>query len=313
MNQKVVVVGTGMVGASYAYSLINQSLVNELVLIDYNKEVAQAHAQDLIHTTCFLGKQPKIYSGEYSDCKDADIICITAGAAQKPGETRLDLVDKNTKIMTGIVESIMASGFDGILLIASNPVDIMSLVAQKVSKLPTGRVFGSGTTLDTARFRNNIANYFNINPINVHAYILGEHGDSSLPIWSHARIGEKLISEYIDESNGEYKKEELEKCFTGARDAAYEIIKGKGATYFGIGIALSAITKAIFADQQLILTVGVYLEGEYGIDGIYLPVPAVVGARGIERIQKLNLPKEELNKLQESGKNLKDIIDTINI
>lgn len=313
MKQKVVIVGAGMVGASYAYSLINQSIVNELVLIDRNTEAADAHAQDLIHATCFLPKQPKIYAGDYTDCKDADIVCITAGAAQQPGQTRLDLVEINTKIMTQIVESIMESGFDGILLIASNPVDIMSLVAQKVSGLPTTRVFGSGTTLDTARFRSNIANYLGVNPVNVHAYIVGEHGDSSLPVWSHARVGQKSIFEIVEESNGKYTLEGLQECFTEARDAAYAIIKGKGSTYFGIGIALAKITKAIFADQQLIMTLGVYQSGEYGIEGIYLPVPAIVGAKGIEGIQNLNISGEESDLLHKSANHLQDIINSIEI
>lgn len=311
MNKKVVVVGTGMVGASYAYSLINQNICNELVLVDLNKESAEANAQDLIHSTCFLDNQPKIYSGEYKDCKDADVVCITAGAAQKPGQTRLDLVEINKKIMTGIVTDVMSSGFDGILLIASNPVDIMTLVAQEVSKLPKERVFGSGTTLDTARFRNNLAQYFDVNPTDVNAYIIGEHGDSSLPVWSTATIGQKSIAEYLEENPSKYNQAGLDKCFTDARDAAYEIIKGKGATYFGIGIALARITKAIFCDQKVLLTVGVYQDGKYGIDGIYLPVPARVGKDGIVEVQKLNISAKEQEQLEASATQLQGIINNI--
>lgn len=311
MNRKVVVVGTGMVGASYAYSLINQALVNEMVLVDLNRKSAEANAKDLIHSTCFLENQPKIYAGDYSDCKDADIVCITAGAPQKPGETRLDLVGKNSKIMTGIVEEIMKSGFDGIILVAANPVDIMTLVAQRVSGLPKSRVFGSGTTLDSARLRSNLAEYFNYNPTNVHAYIIGEHGDSSLPVWSTATIGQKPILEIVEESNGEYTMEGLNECFVSARDAAYEIIEGKGATYYGIGIALARITKAIFYNQRVILTCGVYLDGEYGIEGLYLPVPAVVGENGIEKIEKLRINDEEQSQLEESANNLLEIIASL--
>ncbi len=312
-KQKVVVVGTGMVGASYAYSLVNQGLVNELVLIDLNEKSAIANAEDIKHATCFLPKQPKIYAGTYEDCKDADLVCITAGAAQKPGQTRLDLVKINAKIMTGIVTEIMASGFDGILLLASNPVDIMTMVARKVSGLPKERVFGSGTTLDTGRLRTNLSEYFGCNPTNVHAYIVGEHGDSSLPLWSTASIGQKPILEIVEESNGKYSLEDLNKCYEEARDAAYKIIEGKGATYFGIGVSLARITKAIFSNQGSILTCGVHLDGEYGLEDVCIPVPAMIGENGIEEIQSLNISEDELAKLQASANTLKEIYSELEI
>ncbi len=313
MNKQKVVVGTGMVGASYAYSLVNQGLVNELVLIDLNEKSAIANAEDIKHATCFLSKQPKIYAGTYADCKDADVVCITAGAAQKPGQTRLDLVKINTKIMTGIVTEIMASGFDGILLLASNPVDIMTMVAKEVSGLPKNRVFGSGTTLDTGRLRTNLSEYFGCNPTNVHAYIVGEHGDSSLPLWSTASIGQKPILEIVEESNGKYSIDDLNELYVEARDAAYKIIEGKGATYFGIGVSLARITKAIFSNQGSILTCGVHLEGEYGLSDVCIPVPAMIGANGIEDIQTLNISEDELSKLHASANTLKEIYAELEI
>ncbi len=312
-RQKVVVVGTGMVGSSYAYSLVNQGLVNELVLVDLNQKSAEANAEDLKHATCFLPKQPKIYAGTYADCKDADIVCITAGAAQKPGQTRLDLVKINAKIISSITKDVMASGFDGIILMASNPVDIMAMVAKKVSGLPKERVFGSGTTLDTGRLRNNLAEYFDCNPTNVHAYIIGEHGDSSLPLWSTSTIGQKSIVELVEESNGKYSMDDLNKLYEDARDAAYKIIEGKGATYYGIGVALARITKAIFADQRSLLTCGAHLEGEYGLTDVCIPVPVMVGSKGIMNIQELSITEEELALLTKSANYLKEIYEELEI
>lgn len=310
-KQKVVVVGTGMVGASYAYALVNQCLVDELVLIDYKKETAVAHAEDIKHGTCYLEKQPDVYAGEYSDCKDADIVCITAGAAQKPGQTRLDLVEINAQIMTGIVQEIMKSGFNGIILVASNPVDIMAYVAQKVSGLPQTKVFGSGTTLDTGRLRSNLSEYLGYNPTNIHAYIIGEHGDSSLPLWSTATVGQQMILDIVAQSEGKLTMEGLDQCFVDARDAAYKIIEGKGSTYFGIGLALARVTRAILSDQTAILTVSVKLNGEYGESGLYVPVPAIIGGEGISQIQHLNITNEELEKFKNSCNTIKHALKSI--
>jgi len=309
-KQKVAVVGTGMVGASYAYSLVNQGLVDELLFINIDKKQAQAHADDIIHGTCFLPKQPKIFVGDFKDCTDADVVCITAGAAQLPGETRLDLVEKNAKIMKTIVSQVMESGFDGIILIASNPVDIMTQVAQKVSGLPHHKVIGSGTTLDTARFRSNLANYLGYNSTNIHAYIIGEHGDSSLP-WSTATLGQHLLLDVVNDSNGKFNMEGLKKCYTDSRDAAYSIIEGKGSTYFGIGIALTKITKSILSDQDTILTVSAYLDGEYNQKGIYIPVPCMVGKDGIKEIQKLHITQSEQELFDKSCDTLREYMKKI--
>lgn len=310
-RRKVVIVGAGMVGASYGYSLTNQGLVNELVFIDVNKEAAQAQADDILHGTSFLPTQPKIYAADYDTCGDADIICITAGAAQKPGQTRLDLVKINVSIMKSIIAEIKKTDFNGILLIASNPVDIMAYVAQKESGYPVHKVIGSGTTLDTARFRVNLGQYLGYNPTNIHAYIIGEHGDSSLPVWSTATVGQKPLLDVVAQSNGKYDMDGLTTCFEEARDAAYKIIKGKGATYFGIGVALARITKAIFQDQEAILTCSTLLNGEFNQKDIYIPVPVLIGANGVREVQDLKITQAEEDRLTASVNSLKEILNSL--
>lgn len=309
MKNKIVIVGTGMVGSSYAYSLITQGLVDEIVLINNVVKVAEAQAADLIHGTNFLPKQPKIYSGTYKDCRNAKIVCVTAGAAQKQGQSRLDLVDQNAQIMKSIVNEIKANDFRGILLIASNPVDVMTYVAYQTSGYISRRVISSGTVLDTARFRYNISKYLDYSSTQVHANIIGEHGDSSLPVWSIARIENKLISDMIKDSNNKYNFNDLDKCFIDARDAAYDIIQGKGSTYYGIGTSLSRITKAILNDENSILTIGSYLKGEYGINDIYLPLPSVLNRAGVREILEVKISDNEKTKLLSSAKQLKVVID----
>src|SRR6056297_595368 len=267
---KVVLVGTGFVGTSYAYSMINQGVSEEFVLVDLDKDKAEGEAMDLSHAIPYSPNNMKVYAGDYADCKDADVVCITAGAAQKPGQTRLDLCAINAKIMKGIVEQVMASGFDGIFLIASNPVDIMSYAVWKFSGLPKERVIGSGTTLDTARLRQGLAEYFDISSENIHAYIIGEHGDSSLPVWSTSNVGQQPILDLVNSPDTDYKLEDLDRIFVSARDAAYEIIEKKRATYYGIGSALTRVTKAILGNENTILTCSTYLEGEYGNDSVYI-------------------------------------------
>ncbi len=309
---KIGIVGTGMVGSSYAYSLVNQLLVDEIVLLDINAELAEAQARDIVHGTSFLSRQTKVTSGGYSDLKDCDIICITSGVAQKPGETRLDLVDNNTKIMESIVTSIMATGFDGILLIASNPVDVMTYVAQKVSGLPHHRVIGSGTTLDTSRFRQNLSEYLGYNSSQIQANIVGEHGDSSVPVWSTARIANKPILDIVASPDNNFTTNGLQLCYEQARDAAYSIIEAKGSTYFGIGVSLAAITKAIIYDEHIVLNVSNWVENEYrlgDLGGVYIPVPAVVTRDGIKEIHESYILDEEYEGLYNSAKTIKEYCD----
>jgi len=307
---RVVLVGTGFVGSSYAFALLNQGITEELVLIDVNKDKAEGDAMDLRHGLAFAPHSTKIWNGDYSDCATADIVVLTAGANQRPGETRLDLVEKNTNIIKGIVTEIMASGFDGIFLVAANPVDILTYATWKFSGLPKERVIGSGTILDTARFRYELGNYFNIDTRNVHAYIIGEHGDTELPVYSHVNIGAKPLTKAL-ETKKDYKIEDLEQIFVNVRDAAYYIIDRKGATFYGIAMGLVRITKAILQDENSILTVSALLEGEYGEKDIYIGVPCVVNRHGVREILELELNKEEQERFQHSVKVLKETMGPV--
>ncbi len=304
MNNKVVIVGTGFVGMSYAYALVNQGTVEEIVLIDINHEKAVGEAMDLNHGLAFGPRKMTIRAGNYNDCEDAPLVVITAGAAQKPGETRLDLLSRNANILESVTKSVMASGFDGILLVASNPVDVMTQVVYEASGLPHQKVIGSGTSLDTARLRYEIANQINIDVRNVHAYILGEHGDSEFVCWSNANVGAKPLKDVI-ETMDEIEFSDLKKIAVRVRDAAAHIIKRKHATYYGIGMALVRITAAIFNNENRILPLSVLNQGEYACEKVYIGLPAVINKEGIHHIVKLTLNEEETISLKRSAKILK--------
>src|SRR3954468_7495245 len=307
---RVVLIGTGFVGSSYAFALLNQGITEELVLVDLNKEKAEGDAMDLNHGLPFAPSHTKIWYGSYEDCAHADIVVITAGANQKPGETRLDLVEKNTRIFKGIVEEIMDSGFDGIFLVATNPVDILTYAVWKFSGLPKKRVIGSGTILDTARFRYLLGEYFDVDTRNVHAYIIGEHGDTELPVWSHADIAGTTISEWTKNKTG-FNQTDLDRIFLNVRDAAYHIIERKGATYYGIAMGLVRLTKAILQNENSVLTVSAYLNGEYGQSDIYIGVPAVVNRGGVREVVELDLTQEEKQKFDHSVSVLTSIKESI--
>lgn len=307
---RVVLVGTGFVGSSYAFAMLNQGVAEELVLVDLNKEKSEGDAMDLNHGMAFAPSQTKIWFGSYADCETADLVVLCAGANQKPGETRLDLVEKNTKIFKSIVEEIMATGFDGIFLVATNPVDILTYAVWKFSGLPKERVIGSGTILDTARFRFLLGDYFKVDTRNVHAYIIGEHGDTELPVWSHADIGGKPIANMMKEQE-KFKHDDLEQIFLNVRDAAYHIIQRKGATYYGIAMGLVRLTKAILHDENSILTVSAQLNGEYGHEDIFIGVPAVVNRSGIREVVELSLNEEEQKKFDHSVEVLRKVMSPI--
>ncbi|RPF56506.1 L-lactate dehydrogenase [Abyssicoccus albus] len=304
-NQKVVLIGTGDVGASYAFSLLNQGISDELVLIDLNEKKTIGEVKDLNHGKTYAPSPLKVKAGSYEDCKDAGLVVICAGAAQKPGETRLDLVDKNLKIFKSIVDQVMDSGFDGIFLIATNPVDILTYAVHKFSGLPKERVIGSGTILDTARFRYLLGEQFEVSPTSVHAMVIGEHGDSELPVWSTADIGGRPLSMLLDELPN--KDEFMEKTYVNVRDAAYEIIEAKGSTYYGVAMGLARITKAIMSDQNAVLTVSALLEGEYGHDDLYIGVPAIINKDGIREIIELPLNDVETQQFSKSVETIKNI------
>ena len=305
---KIVLVGTGFVGMSMAYSMLNRGGIQELILIDIDKDKTIGEEMDLSHGLPFAPQKMTIKAGDYKDCKDAQIVVITAGVAQKPGQTRLELAEVNAKIVKQITESIMASGFNGIIIVASNPVDLMTYVVSKVSGLPKNQVIGSGTVLDTARLRYLIGDYLKISSKNVHAYIMGEHGDSSFVPWEHCYVGCKKIIDVMKDNH--HPMDKLSKIHEGVVNAAYEIIEKKKATYYGIGMALNRIVRAVLDDENSILTVSTYLENKYGQDDIYIGVPAIINKNGVRELVELELTKEEQEKLNNSCELIKDMRKT---
>ncbi len=295
---KIVLVGTGFVGMSMAYSMLNRGGINELILIDVDKEKTKGEEMDLSHGLPYAPQKMTIKAGDYQECKDAEIVVITAGVAQKPGQTRLELAEVNAKIMKQITQDIMNSGFNGIIIVASNPVDLMTYVVSKVSELPKNKVIGSGTVLDTARLRYLMADYLNVSSKNVHAYIMGEHGDSSFVPWNHAYLGCKKIIDIMEDNN--LSIDNLRKIHEGVVNSAYEIIEKKKATYYGIGMALNRLVRAILDNENSILTISTYLNGEYNQKDIFIGVPAIINSEGVREILKLDLNKEEQDKLNHS-------------
>lgn len=305
-KRKVVLVGTGFVGMSMAYSLLNQGGVDELILIDVIKDKAIGEEMDLSHGLPYAPQKMKIKAGDYDECRDADIVVITAGLAQKPGQSRLELAVANAKIVKSITENAMANGFNGVFIVASNPVDLMSYVVAEVSGLPKSRVIGSGTVLDTARLRYLIAEYLQVSSKNVHAYILGEHGDSSLVPWEYCYVGCKNMIDIMKDNN--HPMEDLKKIHDEVWKAAYVIIEKKKATYYGIGMALNRLIKAVLNDENAILTVSTYQNNEYGQEGMYIGVPAIINKDGVKEILQLKLNDEDQAKFNHSCEIMKENI-----
>mgnify|MGYP000746728983 FL=1 len=306
-KRKVVLVGAGFVGMSMAYSLLNQGGVEELVLIDVNKDKTIGEEMDLSDGLPYAPHKMKIKAGDYSECKDANIVVITAGLAQKPGQTRLELAVVNAKIMKEITQNVMANGFSGVFIIASNPVDLMSYVVAEVSGMPKSKVIGSGTVLDTARLRYLIAEYLQVSSKNVHAYILGEHGDSSFVPWEHCYVGCKKMIDIMKDNN--HPMEDLKKIHDGVWQAAYKIIEKKKATYYGIGMALNRLVHAVLNDENAILTVSTYQNNEYGQEGMYIGVPAIINKDGVKEILELKLNDEDQAKFNYSCEIMKENIE----
>ena len=307
VNRKVALVGTGLVGMSYAYALLNQSVCDELLLIDIDQKRAQGEAMDLNHGLAFSGSNMKIYAGGYEGCADADIVAICAGVAQKPGESRIALLQRNTGVFESIVGPVVKSGFKGIFLVATNPVDIMTHVTQALSGFDYHHVLGTGTALDTARLRYLLGEYFSVDPRNVHAYVMGEHGDSEFVPWSQAMVATKPILD-IFRSRGktDYQKD-LDKISEQVRNAAQKIILAKKSTYYGIGMAMVRITRAIFGDENSVLTVSSMLHGEYGEHDVYAGTPSIISRDGVKRTVELSLTQEEQDKLHTSCELLRSI------
>lgn len=306
-TKKVAIVGTGFVGMSFAYALLCDGACDEMVLIDINREKALGEAMDLNHGLAFAKTNMKITAGDYGDCADADIVVICAGVSQKPGEDRISLLQRNRAVFESIVAPVLESGFDGIFLVATNPVDIMTRVVHRLSGFPSRKVIGSGTTLDTARLRYLLGEYFTVDPKNVHAYVIGEHGDSEMTPWSQALVGTKPIREILAGQPEKYTAAALDEIAENVTKAAYKIIQAKSATYYGIGLALVRIVKAIFGGENSILTVSVRLDGEYGVHDVFAGVPCILGREGVREVLTLELEKEELAKFQASC----DLLDSI--
>ena len=299
---KIILVGDGAVGSTYAFSLVQQGIAQELGIVDIVKERTQGDAIDLADATPWIAPKT-IYSAEYSDAKDADLVVISAGAPQKPGETRLDLVNKNLKILSSIVES----GFNGIFLVAANPVDILTHATWRMSGFPKDRVIGSGTSLDTGRLQKVIGEMEHVDPRSVNAYMLGEHGDTEFPAWSYNNVGGVKVSDWVKAHGMDESK--LEDIHKEVANMAYDIINKKGATFYGIGTASAMIAKAILNDEHRVLPLSVAMDGQYGLHDLHIGTPAVVGRKGLEQIIEMPLSDDEQAKMEASAKQLKEVMD----
>jgi L-lactate dehydrogenase len=307
---RVVVIGAGNVGATFAYALLFRGLAAEIVLIDANHAWAEGEAMDLNHAEPFTNPT-RVWAGSYDECVGAAIVVVCAGAGQRPGETRLDLVKRNADIFAKIIPEVSKRNPDGILLIATNPVDVLTQVSQKLSGMPVNRVIGSGTILDTARFRHLLGRHFKVEPRSVHAYIIGEHGDSEVPVWSLANIAGLRLADYAELNGMSHDQAAMDDIFRQTRDAAYHIIERKGATYFAVAAGLMRIVEAILRDQRTVLSVSSLVNGYYGIENLCLSLPAVVGRNGIERVLRLHLNETEEAALKRSAEVLRKTADSI--
>ncbi|MDR2395556.1 MAG: L-lactate dehydrogenase [Endomicrobium sp.] len=307
LTPKVCIVGCGNVGMRYAYSMIISGVTREMVLVDYNREKAEGEAMDLSHGAPFVSPI-KIYAGDYPDTANSDLVVISAGRGQKPGETRIDLIKANAEIFKTIIPEIVEYSPNAIILVATNPVDILSYITYKISGKPAKEVIGSGTVLDTARLRYLIGKELNVDSRNIHASIFGEHGDSEFPVWSKAVVGDVFFKEYFKYCNKDNNETKLKKIFEDVRDSAYKIIEKKGETSYGIGLSLTKISKAILKNQNSVLPVSSLLENYYGISDLYLSVPAIVSRQGIRQVMKVEFDKLELEALKNSALKIKEVI-----
>ena len=310
--RKVAVVGMGNVGATFAYALTLSGLATEIVLVDINEKKARGEAMDLSHAIPLV--QPaRIWAGGYEDIDGAAITVVTAGSAQRPGETRLDLLSRNVAIFKSIIPAIVKANPDGLILIATNPVDILSYAAWRISGLPQERVIGSGTVLDTARFRYLLSEAYDVDPRSVHAYIVGEHGDSELAVWSLANIAGMRLDEFADSNARDMGVLDREKLEQQTREAAYEIIEAKGATYYAIGAGLLRIVEAVLRDQSTVLSVSTHIEDYLGVKDVYLSLPCIIGGQGIEQVMYLPLSTEEMEKFRASGNLMRSYLDQLDL
>ncbi len=309
--RKLVIIGAGNVGSTFAYTIMRSGLAREIVLIDMDRERAEGEAMDLNHGL-FFAPPVSIRAGEYDECADATVIIITAGARQQPGESRLALVQRNVAICKTIMGEITSQTNDAIIIMVTNPVDVLTYVAQEVSGWPHGRILGSGTVLDSARFRYLLSDHCEVDPRNVHAYVIGEHGDSEVPVWSMTHIAGVPMAQYCTViCRHTCTNEDRAKLFEEVRTSAYHIIESKGATYYGVSMALERITGAILRDENSVLTVSLRADGHYGLSDVCLSLPAIVNRNGIDRVIATDLPPTEQEALHRSAKVLKDVLAEI--
>ena len=310
--RKAAVVGCGFVGASIAFTLMQQGLFSELVLIDVDHAKAEGEAMDLGHGLPYTASM-RLYAGSYADIDDCALIIITAGANQKPGETRLDLIGRNVAILRQILPQITCRPFEGLLLVVSNPVDILTYATQRISGYPPQRVFGSGTVLDTARLKYLLGKRLGIDSRSVHAFIIGEHGDSELAVWSSANVSGIDLDDFYTLLHLRDHETLQQEIYTSVRDSAYEIIRRKGATYYGIAMAVGRICECIVKNSHTVLPLSVALRGEYGLSALALSVPAVLGSDGIQSVLEIPLSREEYAALHASAAQLRALTDTLHL
>ena len=313
-NSKVAIIGIGNVGATTAYSIINQGLCEEVVLIDVNKDKAYAEALDMQHSVYFMNRNINVHAGDYSECRDADIVVITASAPMpKESHNRMEMLQPSINIMKSIVGSVMASGFNGIFIVVSNPVDIMTYLVWRISRLPASQVIGSGTTLDTARLCCSLAKLYDLDAKSVETFILGEHGDTEMVAWSSATIGGKLLSDVMQDNAERTRDATHESLLKQTKEAGWEIFNRKGNTSYGIASSTTAIIKSILFNENRILPVSVFVTGKYGINGMYLSVPTILNAHGAKETVEIRLAEEEMQALQASAKTLEAVYGELGI
>lgn len=310
VNGKVVIVGAGTVGATIAYSVVLSELASEVVLIDVNKNKAMGEAEDINHGLAYV-KQMKLKAGDYEDCKGADVVIIAAGIGRKPGQTRLDLAKINISILKDVISNVVKYTKDSVILVVANPVDILTFAAQKLSGLPKTQVFGTGTAYDTARLRYFISTYCNVDVTNVHAYMIGEHGDSQVPVWSNANIAGKKFDDFLSNLTPEEREAKKADIVKEVKTAGGKTIALKGMTNYGIALTVMRILKAILGNENSIIPVSSVRDGLYGVSGVSLSLPSVINAKGISQIFEVNLTDEEKAALKQSEKKLKEVLDQV--
>jgi len=310
--RKIVIVGAGFVGATSAYAMIISGLCSELVMIDVNRDKLHGEVMDLLHGASFV-KPVQIIAGDYPDAAGADLVIITAGVSQQPGQSRLDLVHRNAEIFRDIIPRICRICPDAVLLVVSNPVDVLTYVTLKISGFPANRVLGSGTVLDSSRFRQVLSDCFGVAAGNIHAYVIGEHGDTEVPVWSLANVAGVPLNQYCTPAHRLCRPIDQDKLFGEVKNAAYEIIRTKGATYYAIGLAVRRIAEALLRDENSILTVSSLVNGIYGVDNVCLSLPSIINATGVERVLELPISPEEKEAFLHSARTVKDVLKQLGL